>query len=52
MNYCWFNRQEILQKVKEIYSKEKPTEYYKQNKEAIKENRYMCCLVFILAGHI
>ena len=37
MNYCWFNRQEILQKVTEIYSKEKPTEYYKQNKEAIKE---------------
>ena len=37
MNYYWFNRQEILQKAKEIYSKEKATEYYKQNKEAIKE---------------
>ena len=37
MNYCWFNRQEILQKPKENYSKEKAAEYYKQNKEAIKE---------------
>ena len=33
MNYYWFNRQEILQK-----AKEKAAEYYKQNKEAIKEN--------------
>ena len=30
-------RQEILQKAKEKYSKEKATGYYKQNKEAIKE---------------
>ena len=37
MNYYWFNRQDILQKVKEKYSKEKAAEYYKQNKEAIKE---------------
>ena len=37
MNYYWFNRQEILQKAKENYSKEKAAEYYKQNKEAIKE---------------
>ena len=37
MNYYWFNRQEILQKVKEKYSKEKAAEYYAQNKEAIKE---------------
>ena len=36
MNYYWFKRQEILQKAKEKYSKEKATEYYKQNKEAIK----------------
>ena len=36
MNYYWFNRQEILQKAKENYSKEKAAEYYKQNKEAIK----------------
>ena len=38
-----FNRQEILQKAKQRYSKEKTTEYYKQNKEVIKEksrNRY------------
>ena len=32
-----FNRQEILQKAKEKYSKEKAAEYYKQNKEAITE---------------
>ena len=37
MNYYWFNRQEILQKAKENYSKEKAAEYYKQNKEAITE---------------
>ena len=37
MNYCWFNRQEILQKAKEKYSREKTAEYYAQNKEAIKE---------------
>ena len=32
-----FNRQEILEKVKERYSKEKAAEYYLQNKEAIKD---------------
>ena len=37
MNYYWFNRQEILQKAKERYSKEKAAEYYAQNKEAIKK---------------
>ena len=37
MNYYWFNRQEILQKVKERYSKEKAAEYYLQNKEAIEK---------------
>ena len=37
INYYWFNRQEILQKTKEKYSKEKSAEYYAQNKEAIKE---------------
>ena len=37
MNYYWFNREEILQKAKENYSKEKYAEHYKQNKEAIKE---------------
>ena len=36
MSYYWFNKQEILQKAKEKYSKEK-AEYYTQNKEAIKE---------------
>ena len=46
MNYYWFNRQEILQKTKEKYSKEKAAEYYKQNKEAITEKsreRYKTC---------
>ena len=37
MSYYWFNRQEILQKAKERYSKEKVAEYYLKNKEAIKE---------------
>ena len=37
MNYYWFNRQEILPKAKEKYSKEKAAEYYKQKKEAMKE---------------
>ena len=37
MNYYGFIRQEILQKAKEQYSKEKAAEYYKQNKEGIKE---------------
>ena len=43
MNYYWFNRQKILQKRKENYSKEKAAEYYKQNKESINkksEERY------------
>ena len=33
MSYYLFNRQEILQKVKKTYSKEKTVEYYIQNKE-------------------
>ena len=33
MSYYWFNRQEILQKAKEKYSKEKADEDYLQNKE-------------------
>ena len=36
MNYYCFNRQEILQKAKEKYSKERAAEYFKQNKDAIK----------------
>ena len=42
MNYYWFNRQEILQKAKENYSKEKAAEYYKQKKEAIKQKLREC----------
>ena len=37
MSYSQFNRQKILQKAKERYSKEKSAEYFAQNKEAIKE---------------
>ena len=37
MSYYHFNRQQILQKAKERYSKEKAPEYYLQNKEATKE---------------
>ena len=37
MSYYCFNIQEILQKAKERYFKEKAAEYYSQNKEAIKE---------------
>ena len=43
MSYYWFNRQEVLEKAKERYSKEKAAESYLQNKEVIKEkakNRY------------
>ena len=39
MSYYWFNRQEILQKTKERYSKEKAAEYYLRNKEAIKKRQ-------------
>ena len=37
MSYYQFKRQEILQKVKERYSKEQAVECYLKNKEAIKE---------------
>ena len=37
MSYYWLYKQEILQKAKETFSKEKAAEYYAQNKEAIKE---------------
>ena len=43
MSYYWFNRQEILQKAKERYSKEKAAECYKQNKEVIKEKSRNRC---------
>ena len=36
MSYYWFNRQEILQKAKGKYSKEKAAEYYTQNKKVTK----------------
>ena len=42
MSYSWFNRQEILQKARERYSKEKAAEYYNQNKEVIKEKSRNC----------
>ena len=37
MSCYWFDRQEILEKAKTRYSKEKAAECYLQNKEAIKE---------------
>ena len=37
MSYYWFNREEILQKAKERYSKEKSAEHYMQNKQVITE---------------
>ena len=36
MSYYLFNRQEILQKAKKTYSKEKAAEYHLENKEVIK----------------
>ena len=37
MRYYLFNRQEILQKAKKTYSKEKAAGYYIQNRETLKE---------------
>ena len=37
MSYHWFNKQEILQKAKEKYSKEKAAKYYTQNKRSYKK---------------
>ena len=42
MSYYLFNRQEILQKAKKRYSKEKAVEYYLKNKEVIKEKARIC----------
>ena len=42
MSYYWFNRQEILQKPKERYSKERATKYYAQNKEGINKKSREC----------
>ena len=42
MSYYLFNRQEILEKAKKRYSKEKAAEYYLQNKDAIKEKAKNC----------
>ena len=39
MSYYQFNRQEIFQKAKKIYSKEKAAQYYLLNKEAIKKDK-------------
>ena len=42
MSYYQFNRQEILQKAKERYSKEKAAKYYLKNKEVKKEKAKNC----------
>ena len=39
MSYYQFNRQDISQKAKEKYCKEKAAEYYLQNKEALKKRQ-------------
>ena len=39
MSYCWFNKQELLQKAKEKYDnggKKKAAEYYRNHKDVIK----------------
>ena len=48
MSYYHFNRQEILQKAKERYSKENAAEYYAQHKEAIKEKSKKSCLFLLV----
>ena len=45
--YYHFNRKEVLQKVKERYSKDKAAECYLQNKEAILQNKWVLFLVSI-----
>ena len=42
MSYHLFNRQEILEKAKKTYSKEKAAEHYLQNKEVLKEKARKC----------
>ena len=42
MSYYQFNRQEILQKAKEKYSKERAVEHYLKNKEVGKEKVRNC----------
>ena len=42
MSYYWFDKQEILQKAKKAYSREKAAEYYLQDKETIKEKSRDC----------
>ena len=37
MTQYWFNREDILQKTKENYSKERAAKYYLKNKEAKQE---------------
>ena len=43
MSYYWFNREELLKKANEKYhnkgGKQKAGEYYKKNKETIKEKQ-------------
>ena len=39
MSYYWFNRKEVFQKAKEIYSKEKAAEYYLENKRELKKSQ-------------
>ena len=43
MSYYWFNRKEVFQKAKEIYSKEKAAEYYLENKRELKKKSRNRC---------
>ena len=48
MNYYWFNRQEILQKAKEKYSKEKEAIKEKSIKSVIKTCHFSLFFLFLL----
>ena len=43
MNYYWFNRQEILQKAKERYSKEQAAEYYLKSDSHLPKKVFVIC---------
>ena len=48
MSYCWFNRQELLEKANNRYhngaGKEKAADYYIANKDVIKGNISEICI--------
>ena len=49
MSYCWFNKQELLENVKEKYEnggKEKAAKYYQVNKDFIKQKTKTSIKIF------